>query len=298
MKKQPARHTSGMAAPADIVADTRLTPDPTVAGRFHADIPEAWKIMYTFGGVTMFTALRAIREALARPELDLVTANAIYLAPSRRVRSPSTCRCCATDGVRRRSRRTCGSRVTTRSRCGPTACSAWRTTSSTDCRRSCSRRCPDHTRYRTRRRLPKKADPGARRSTSTTRRSGARSVDIRRGIRTSVRAPRACPGVDALAPRGAPAGRLARSARARGARRRDRARGRRRARTDRNAVHGALARDRDPFRRDAVDSVGAAGDRSVARRRRLRDRTARLWDERGRLCAIATQTAHLRVFDP
>ena len=37
--------------------------------------------MYVFGGVSMYTALRAMQEALGRPELPLVTANAIFLAP-------------------------------------------------------------------------------------------------------------------------------------------------------------------------------------------------------------------------
>jgi acyl-CoA thioesterase len=68
-------------SPSDLVADTVLTPDTDVTGRFHADIPDAWKVMYVFGGVTMYTALRAMREALARPDLDLVTANAIFVAP-------------------------------------------------------------------------------------------------------------------------------------------------------------------------------------------------------------------------
>jgi acyl-CoA thioesterase len=67
--------------PHDIRADTALTPDATRPGRFHADIPDAWKIQYLFGGVSMYAALRAMEEQLARPELELVTANAIFLAP-------------------------------------------------------------------------------------------------------------------------------------------------------------------------------------------------------------------------
>src|SRR4029079_17549350 len=67
--------------PRNLIADTALTPDPDVAGRFHADIPENWKVVYVFGGVSMYAALRAMREALGRPELALVTANAIFLAP-------------------------------------------------------------------------------------------------------------------------------------------------------------------------------------------------------------------------
>src|SRR5258705_1417382 len=69
------------AGPSDLVADTVLTPDADVPGRFHADIPDDWKVVYIFGGVTMYAALRAMREALARPELRLVTANGIFIAP-------------------------------------------------------------------------------------------------------------------------------------------------------------------------------------------------------------------------
>src|ERR1700719_1704904 len=67
--------------PRDLRVDTALTPDPDVRGRFHAAIPDDWKVVYIFGGVTMYTALRAMQEALGRPELELVTANAIFLAP-------------------------------------------------------------------------------------------------------------------------------------------------------------------------------------------------------------------------
>ncbi len=70
-----------MSGSRDLRADTVLTPDPTVAGRYHATIPDGWRVMYVFGGVSMYTALRAMQEALGRPELPLVTANAIFLAP-------------------------------------------------------------------------------------------------------------------------------------------------------------------------------------------------------------------------
>ena len=67
--------------PHDLRADTTLTPDGARPGRFHADLPDAWKVVYVFGGVSMYTALRAMQEALDRSDLDLVTANAIFLAP-------------------------------------------------------------------------------------------------------------------------------------------------------------------------------------------------------------------------
>src|SRR5215467_10124946 len=68
-------------APHDLRADTTLRADEHVAGRFHADIPDAWKVVFVFGGVSMYAALRAMHEALARDDFELVTANAIFLAP-------------------------------------------------------------------------------------------------------------------------------------------------------------------------------------------------------------------------
>jgi len=65
----------------DLRTDTALTPDQEVAGRYHAHLPDAWKVVYIFGGVSMYTALRAMQEALGRADLPLVTANAIFLAP-------------------------------------------------------------------------------------------------------------------------------------------------------------------------------------------------------------------------
>ena len=46
------------AGPRNLRDDTALTPDAGVHGRFHADIPDNWKVVYVFGGVTMYTALR------------------------------------------------------------------------------------------------------------------------------------------------------------------------------------------------------------------------------------------------
>lgn len=65
----------------DLRADTVLRQDAERPGRYHGDIPDGWRVMYVFGGVSMYTALRAMQEALDRPELQLVTANAIFLAP-------------------------------------------------------------------------------------------------------------------------------------------------------------------------------------------------------------------------
>ena len=70
-----------MSDARDLRADTALARDPANPARFRGEINEGWKVVYVFGGVTMYTALRAMQEALNRPELPLVTANAIYLAP-------------------------------------------------------------------------------------------------------------------------------------------------------------------------------------------------------------------------
>ena len=67
--------------PRDLRDDTTLTGDPERPGRFHAHIPDAWKVVYIFGGVSMYAALRAMQEALGRADLSLVTANAIFLSP-------------------------------------------------------------------------------------------------------------------------------------------------------------------------------------------------------------------------
>lgn len=71
----------GTAEPGDLLRDTTLVADPDVAGRYHGTISEAWKIQYAFGGVSMTAALRALQTHLDRPDLQLVTANAIFCAP-------------------------------------------------------------------------------------------------------------------------------------------------------------------------------------------------------------------------
>jgi acyl-CoA thioesterase len=68
-------------APGDLLRDTSLTPDAERPGRYAGTIPEAWRVVYAFGGVTMTASLRAMEAHLARPDLPLVTANAIFCAP-------------------------------------------------------------------------------------------------------------------------------------------------------------------------------------------------------------------------
>ena len=47
-------------------------------GRFVIDIPEAWRVAYAFGGVTLASALRAIVVFCDRPDLDLVSCESTY----------------------------------------------------------------------------------------------------------------------------------------------------------------------------------------------------------------------------
>ena len=44
---------SMIVAPGDLLRDTTLEPDPDLPGRYHGSIPEAWKVVYAFGGVTL-----------------------------------------------------------------------------------------------------------------------------------------------------------------------------------------------------------------------------------------------------
>jgi len=70
-----------VAAAGDFARDTEVTPDPTVSGRYHADLPEAWRVFYAFGGCTMAVALRAAQAAIGRPDLEPISANAVFAAP-------------------------------------------------------------------------------------------------------------------------------------------------------------------------------------------------------------------------
>lgn len=66
--------------PGDILTDTTPHPVAGMPGRYRADIPEAWRVMYAFGGTTMATAIRAAVHHLGRGDLDLVGAEATYCA--------------------------------------------------------------------------------------------------------------------------------------------------------------------------------------------------------------------------
>jgi acyl-coenzyme A thioesterase PaaI-like protein len=62
----------------DIARDTVPTPVAGLEGRYEATIPEAWKVFYAFGGVTMALAIRTAEAALGRPELGIVTVQATF----------------------------------------------------------------------------------------------------------------------------------------------------------------------------------------------------------------------------
>ena len=70
--------STGPTPPGDIRRDTTPRPVPSLPGRFSGHIPEAWRVMYAFGGTTMATALRAASEAVDRDDLDLVSADATF----------------------------------------------------------------------------------------------------------------------------------------------------------------------------------------------------------------------------
>jgi acyl-CoA thioesterase len=63
----------------DFVADSTSTPRAGAPGTYDGMIPLAWQIMDAFGGMTMATALRAMQDGLARPELRLVSASTTFI---------------------------------------------------------------------------------------------------------------------------------------------------------------------------------------------------------------------------
>ena len=67
--------------PGDFAVDTAVWPDPTVTGRYHANLSEAWKVFYAFGGCSMAVALRAAQHAVGRPDLTPRLASAVFAAP-------------------------------------------------------------------------------------------------------------------------------------------------------------------------------------------------------------------------
>jgi acyl-CoA thioesterase len=70
-----------IAGTGDVVGDSQLVADPDRPGRFLGEVAEAWKVIYAFGGMSMAVALRGAQLAVDRPDLRLVSANAVFCAP-------------------------------------------------------------------------------------------------------------------------------------------------------------------------------------------------------------------------
>ncbi len=64
--------------PGDILRDTTPRPVEGIEGRYVAEIPDAWRVFYAFGGATMATALRAAAAEIDRADLQLRTADATF----------------------------------------------------------------------------------------------------------------------------------------------------------------------------------------------------------------------------
>ncbi len=65
----------------DLAVDTRVTPDPDVAGRYRLALPDHWDYLMPSGGVVMTAALRAAEAAVADPVLRFASATTIFCTP-------------------------------------------------------------------------------------------------------------------------------------------------------------------------------------------------------------------------
>ena len=74
--------TDPPTAPAgDFLVDSDVRPDPSAPGRYTLDLSPAWNVFYTFGGMSMAVALRAIEREVARDDFGPLTATAVYIQP-------------------------------------------------------------------------------------------------------------------------------------------------------------------------------------------------------------------------
>jgi hypothetical protein len=67
--------------PADLAADTAVTPDPETPGRYRLTLPDHWDYLLPSGGAVMTCALRAAEAAIGEPPLRLASATAIFCTP-------------------------------------------------------------------------------------------------------------------------------------------------------------------------------------------------------------------------
>jgi acyl-CoA thioesterase len=65
----------------DFLVDSDVQSDPDTPGRYTLDLSPAWNVFYTFGGMSMAVALRAIERELARDDFGPITATALYIRP-------------------------------------------------------------------------------------------------------------------------------------------------------------------------------------------------------------------------
>src|SRR5438045_9705885 len=66
---------------ADLAADTAVTPDSIVPGRYVITLPDHWDYLLPSGGVVTTCALRAAEAAIGEPVLRLASATAMFATP-------------------------------------------------------------------------------------------------------------------------------------------------------------------------------------------------------------------------
>lgn len=71
--------TDGQVPAGDFLADSQLTRDPEHPNLFHGHISTAWQIIDAFGGMSMTVALRAMQDALGRPDLRMISATSCFV---------------------------------------------------------------------------------------------------------------------------------------------------------------------------------------------------------------------------
>ncbi len=73
--------TPAPAPPADLAADTAVTPLTKAPGWYTASLPDSWDFLTPSGGVLMTVALRAMAHELGDPSLRPVSATTLFMSP-------------------------------------------------------------------------------------------------------------------------------------------------------------------------------------------------------------------------
>jgi acyl-CoA thioesterase len=68
------------AEPRSVLVDLVAEPVEGLPGRFHLHVPQDWCVLYVFGGMTKAIALDVARRVLDRADLELISAQATYVA--------------------------------------------------------------------------------------------------------------------------------------------------------------------------------------------------------------------------